>query len=536
LAEFAIRQYDVSWGKSYFRFIPQFWYGHFSTSNDRPIHRLCNLMRKLDAGTAILEELPKNCDEVKNEVNALQAYFNGAIEFKIYRVSFLSSEIYQHKRKIPEVLSTSIIINFRNKLKWYSYIYNAFVTVPFLTTVERQIDDKFVYERKALFNWYVHTAKLFTGAINISNSETIVYEILGNYFTQQNKFTSVCAHAALCMTVNNIKSFDSFLEPEDLNYKLKIDHINNKLGKKFDFHVNVVSDILKSFDFSVVTSAYGENDLGAYPTKAYRYIEGRCPSMLVFSADRFRHIVPIVGHTFNPDLWTPEAERAYTSRIGETNYTSAMAWVDNFIIHDDNYGMYCCLPCNSLKKNPNFMALLSLSIVPDSVVSKGHMVEWANTTFLESLLRQLPELSKNYWVKQLKASVTVKKARTPFVARTFIVNKSEYIESLRKPNFNKEALSNKDISLFAKGIPDIFWLTEYSLPDLFTTNQSKIADFAYRCDIEVTEDNLDEGFLFAKFPHLAFKAKGNSVISNKLSTTTHHPCFCHQEEFKPIVW
>lgn len=535
MTELAITRHDVSWGNSYFKFIPLFWHGHLSSSNDRPIHRLCNLMRKLKAGTAILEPLPKECEEVRNEVVALESYFDGEIELKIYRLSFLASEIYHQENAKPEVLSTSIIINWCHKSKWHSYIYNSFVTVPFLMTIERRPDGNPIYDRKALFNWYVHSAKRFTGAINISETETVVYDFLGNYFAQQNKYTSVCAHAALCMTVNNLKNFDMLLEPEDLNCRLGINHADKKLGKKFDFHVNVVSDILKSFDFSVVTSTYGEKD-PAYPTTAYRYIEGRCPSMLVFSADDARHIVPIVGHTFNPDLWTPEAERAYTARIGETNYTSAMAWVDNFIIHDDNYGMYCCLPCNSLKIDPKFKALLSLSIVPDSITSKGHMVEWANTTFLESLLKARRDLSKNYWTSQLKTSVTRKKARTPFVARTFLVNKTEYLKSLQGFNFNRERLSSRELSLFDKQIPEMFWLTEYTVPDLFTTNQTKIADFAFSCHIEVTEENLAEGFLFARFPHVLLKAKHRIIKSYNLSTSTHHPCFCHQEEFKPVVW
>lgn len=541
---------DVSYGNSNYRFIPEFWRGNIKISNDRPIHRLCNLMRKLDAGTAVVEDLQEDYYLVRDELNALRRYFDYNITFQIFRITFLVGRITKPDDlliKNPTVLSNAIIINYKHKRTWASYLYSSIVTVPFWTIFDTATGKQ---EQKSVFNAYVHMAKTFSSEILLYGGSVFRYKIFGNYFAQQNRKTSVCAHVALCMTFNNLKTRKrKMLSPEEINKALGINHENQKIGKKFDFHVNTVSDILRTFDFSVVTSQYTKANKDEDTFFAYRYIEGRCPSMLVFEAGQERHIVPVVGHTIDTDLWSPEAERAYTSRIGKKNYTSAAAWVDNYIIHDDNYGMYVNFPSEKLKSHrinsDPLKVLLCLSIVPDSVIMPSNEIEWVNIFYLESLLAkyEFPH-DAAFWINRLKESVFPKRARTPFVARTFLVDKKDYMNSLKKKNFYDEALSAEEVNIISKDLPAEFWLTEISLPDLFNTNQSKIADLACRADISLIADdpeegitgNLDQGLLFARFPGVIFVSNGGDVEVLRSSSKNHVPVFNHPGELKPYFW
>ena len=66
-----------------------------------------------------------------------------------------------------------------------------------------------------------------------------------------------------------------------------------------------------------------------YNDFAYKYIESRCPVLLVFFTDnRGRHVVPILGHTLNSDMWRPEAKTAYSPISRLDQYKPASSWVN----------------------------------------------------------------------------------------------------------------------------------------------------------------------------------------------------------------
>ena len=93
-----------------------------------------------------------------------------------------------------------------------------------------------------------------------------------------------------------------------------------------------------------------------YQRNLYGFIESGAPALLGFeledpnanAGEAGRHIIPVVGHTFNEDAWMPEADRNYFAK--GLSYYPSESWLSTFVAHDDNFGPYYCLPRNFLKK------------------------------------------------------------------------------------------------------------------------------------------------------------------------------------------
>src|SRR5690606_35690058 len=88
----------------------------------------------------------------------------------------------------------------------------------------------------------------------------------------------------------------------------------------------------------------------------YDFIESGRPALLGFelaphptSGERSRHVVPIFGHTFNEDLWVPEAERHYFAHTRASS--PAESWLSIYLAHDDIFGPSVCLPRHYLGRD-----------------------------------------------------------------------------------------------------------------------------------------------------------------------------------------
>ena len=168
---------NVSIGNSFFSFIYEFWYAR-QKSNNRAFHRLCSLMRKMEAKTAIVENIEPN---------------------------------------------------------------DGLIRVP-------------------LLNNYIYSTKMFDCQIKCSDKDIYTYKIFGSYFCQQNSFTSVCGHAALCMTINNTDlSKIGIITAERLNKFLRIDHKSKRIRENINILDTDIMSFLESMGLSVVGMNFFEN-------------------------------------------------------------------------------------------------------------------------------------------------------------------------------------------------------------------------------------------------------------------------------------
>ena len=459
---------NVSIGNSFFSFIYEFWYAR-QKSNNRAFHRLCSLMRKMEAKTAIVENIEPN---------------------------------------------------------------DGLIRVP-------------------LLNNYIYSTKMFDCQIKCSDKDIYTYKIFGSYFCQQNSFTSVCGHAALCMTINNTDlSKIGIITAERLNKFLRIDHKSKRIRENINILDTDIISFLESMGLSVVGKKFFENLDGKpvidYSEYLYRYIESRHPCLLIFTTKEKNemHVVPILGHTLNTDLWKPEAEIAY-SNIVETealkfNYRSASAWVDHFLIHDDTFGMYSCLPVDllrrttSFKSEPSFRAMEAIIIKPKNVKTPALEAEKNSIEIMKDNIIDVINLSRdavNFWIHELAAYV-FNKLNTPFVVRTLLVTKEDYHKNLNHRDFGDIMFTIEEKKEIMEGLSEIFWLTEITLPDLYTANKTKLVDIFYKSDAD--RDVRDENWIQTRLPGFLIKKSKKTFVP--LGVSSHYPLFRFKEAHEIYEW
>lgn len=486
---------DISLGKSLFDFKSRYWKSNFG--NDRSIHRLCDLMRKMDVKRVIIEKYQEHFldNDIKNELDNLEDVLEKNLKYEIARFTFIRADISFmdeiDKIQNNDFLASVILINLElsERLKhiyapeeeeqkkwngWVSYIFKGIVKRPCI-------------KEKTVLNNYIHILRDHKCEVSLNEVKTKRFEIRGTYFCQQNRITSVCAHACLCMIVNNMDS-----QPYITTH-----YINEVLGRKDWFNVGGlyivdIEKVIKNLGLKTYYKNYFQDPTVSFEEYLYPFLESRFPSIICFTTrDVYAgHVVDVIGHTLNTDLWKGEARVFYSKDYSGINHYRSSEWVDHFIINDDNLGMYLCLPVDLLKRitlpqyDPLFRIYYSLSVIPIDIELSPRQAEYYSVLVLNKLLDNLECFKEwtdilNIWVKRLLEQ----RRLNPFVTRTLLVTKNEYKHHLET---TQDYLSNKhkteEIDKLIENVPNHFWLTEVSIEDLYTTNKSKIIDIVYICD------------------------------------------------------
>ncbi len=526
----------VGKGYSFFEFINEFCLEECnSLSVNRALHRLTTLMRKMDVHSCVIEDLSSSYSDISDECSALKTFYGQEIELIAYRITFIAEEITSLSQlpsvKADNFLSSAIIINFTNPAtgNWKSYLFSAIVALPRINNHEK-------FGTIPLMNNYVHIFKTFPCEVSMSDSDMYRFQISGTFFCQQNSVTSVCAHATLCMTINNMNLPSvGIISPEHINKIIGIDHNAVRFGKhpsKEGLSKEEILKVLEQYGLAITWTDFFENPNVEYNDYIYRYLESRCPVLLVFSTSgTTSHIVPVLGHTLNSDMWRPEAAPAYSNQGSRLNYQPASAWTDHFIIHDDNFGMYFCLPVDALKRvtlpkyDPSFRAIFAVVVIPSGVTTPAWEAEWASVVIVKDILGRFKaaNISLDRWSERIISSDS---AGRPIVVRTFLLKKEDYIKSLNEKDFNGNTFSADDIRILTESLPSRFWLSEITLPDLYAANKSKIIDFFYDCELPdlSNTDDIFSRWLQVRFPYVALKKDTNGKpIILPLSVQGHYP-------------
>jgi hypothetical protein len=162
-------------------------------------------------------------------------------------------------------------------------------------------------------------------------------------------------------------------------------------------------------------------------------------------------------------------------------YHASAAWVDHFILNDDNFGMYSCMPPGYLRNKtlPQYdmtqRATFAFAFLPKNVQVMPYLAEKSAVALVRKLRECLGAVAvpPTKWLTRLWEQVEAGTGRG-IVARTVMCTKAQYLDSMKdKPD--SDGAIQKDWSVLA-GAPDVFWLTELSLPDLYTGNKHKIGD------------------------------------------------------------
>lgn len=437
-------------------------------------------MRKQKVASIVEEEISPD-REFTAEITALEKRLSKkVVSAKIVRLTFFDIDI--KKYGIDKVINRNCLgsviyrTSFIEDGKTVHHVYEAVIKHP------------------RLLNNYIHCFSIY----HVSCLGK-TFSIKASYFCQQNDKTNVCAHASLKMISHNLQKLK--VKPfvyEEINKTLSIDHASRRLGNGEGVSVAEVAAILKNTGLEIKGHSYeeGENPPYTFEQLIYSSVESGWPALLAFkTADGGGHIVPVIGHTFNDDNWLPNAEQDYF-HLGNLKYLRSTAWVNNFIIHDDNYGVYYCLPVKFFREE-NLIAVFQ--IFPKGVKEAPINIELQAAFCMEyfvNFLNPSKNHSENYWLNKLGEFVKVGK----FIIRTFLIKKTDYIKSLSQKDVEGSSLEKSYLKHLKNNLPSTFWISEISLPELFPTNKRKIADIIIDSSKNLNKDNFYETLLFMRVP------------------------------------
>ena len=487
----------------YFGLIEPFW--KVGDPHEAPLHRLATLARKQGAKALIIEDASGNpC--VIDEVNAIDAHFGHGGAAECVTLSFLT-EIPQGD-DIVTVSAKSLIgqctlINYRTATDTafkLTYILEALFATPSLNG------------KKALLNNFIFAEGTFEVPV-LGRS----FKLAGVCYAQQNSVTSVCAHVSIRMVertlfptreatssvaVNTLLGEtvpSKGLFPEDIATALE------KLTGHQVAHIDCAK-LEPSQYVSILTAAAdsGEIALLIFKTGAERppaplctideapqagsaspmeAVAGPTETALFAEPEEGKgedHVVVGFGYTRNSDEWRPLAIPTYTGHKPSL-YRPASMWVDHFVIHDDNFGPYLTLSSRALEGDRTVRAEKILIVRRRTCTLSADLAETVAAIFLSMTLPgQAPRVPESRWLD------LVTRYRGAFVLRPVLVTRQEYRDHVNAMAGHDASQLEHKLTTEFDILPDLMWMVEFSLPDLFTGNRAKLGEVLI--DANVKED------------------------------------------------
>ncbi|MCK9913696.1 hypothetical protein MXD81_31390 [Microbacteriaceae bacterium K1510] len=440
----------------YFDLVARHWKSR--GSNNLTLHRICTLARKQGCNFVSVE-CALHRGDVREEIDALDEFYGGDGEAQAITFGFFGGETS------PAVIGTVlddalvgsvILINYRPKgsaAYELSYIFEAVMTPPNLTNGEGL--------RQRLLNNFICRETEFKRKVRGRE-----FGLKGFYFCQQNGKTNVCAHASLRMAINSDGSAVPPISNVAINKQLK-------LNPPFaGLQIGQIADIIRAntkCDPIIIDCAR----LGK-PTDALAvisaYVQSGAIVLLVFSTSNATdHVVTVFGHTRNSDEWHPQAIPGYSGPNTAQYYTNS-SWIDHLVIHDDNLGPYHTLSSRALEVDPNVQARHIIAVHPFKTNVLPNYAEALAAIILRNSIQNVAGLGKGAWFDYITQNSWT------YIARSILIGRDQYQNHLRSSvAHDHTALTEEEIKLL-DGLPDFFWMVEFSLPALFTGNRSKLGE------------------------------------------------------------
>jgi hypothetical protein len=437
----------------YFDVVDAYW--RRQQGNSAPLHRVCTLARKQGATflsvTSAVEQ-----PGVQEELDRLDAECggDGAAEAILFTFFLADPPVDVETLTAEAVLGYAILVNYRKTggaTFDHSYIYQAIFKPPARYTkgVMELFPNNFIY-RQAEFS-----LQLFGKS----------FQLRGVYYCQQNTLTSCCSHAALRMALTTVYATPP-VSNQSINQQLGLEHPGQGLSidqieEIISNHKNVVS---KTTDCSELPE-------GTYLSILGSIIESGDVALLVFTTTKSdeEHVVTVFGHTLNTDEWHPQAIKAYGGP-GSAQYYTSSSWIDHFLIHDDNFGPYFTLSTRALEVDPHVKPhwIVALQGIKSNVLPA-----YAETLASMVLQNFLPSFAGQQGGKWLEY---ITRLQWTYVLRPLLVKRDAYLQHLRALKGHDGTVMKDEEFGPLQGLPDYFWLVEFSLPALFTGNRSKLGE------------------------------------------------------------
>lgn len=519
----------------FFQFIKRLFSDNWG--NNKPLHRLCSLVRKMGVTALTIEDLIPN-QEILNEQADLQRFHQRPVRTRARRVSFFRTTS-RDWRGIPdrEFLGYAVVLVHRlGRRKPLAHILEAVVREP---AIFLRAQNGVLYP-ETVGNYYPHCVREFKSAVGTRDDHK-EFRVRGAFFCQQNGRTHVCAHAALRMAVNSSPTLAlrRKLTNRRINDLLGIDHVTRRADDGLSSQQ--IQKVVSRLNRRCHTADFNERPRVDYAAFVYPLVESRLPVILGIEGPSEPHVVAVLGHTVNSDRWAPEARQGYGC-LPMSQHMSSAAWADHFIINDDNYGMSITLPAETVQNflvpqfNPNLHAAMAIGIVPPRVRIHGYLAEQSAARIAFGIVNAISPAPRNKWLVYLQdlireALKAMRSGRSPtrtIVCRTLLMDRDGYARHLGvTTDSDANALTEAEKRDLRKRLPRIFWLTEISLPDLYTANKHKLGDIVSSANPTRRHIETGASIVFCWLPGLAIMRKEGRLRSFPWSLTGHIPLIRH---------
>lgn len=434
-------------------------------------------------------------------------------------ITFLTCGAKSKQRDIAkDVIAQAIIITFPRNGIQQSYVFEASIRLPSRGPTS-----------KPLLNNYLPLARDLK--ICVSGEE---YTFQGIYFCEQNGATTLCVHSALKVVTH--AAFNRKLPAKEVQELLGGDVVEAG-GVTTDnlmdaFHKLKLNPVLYNFKPS------GNKQLGdeenPWPLLCSAIEAGR-PALLIVETQgkKIDHVLPVLGYTLNSDEWHPHASDSYRKK--QADFLSSSEWIDHLIINDDLMGPLYCLSQSWLKrthretrltgssktsKNPSLGGLRPRGIIvlaPDQVEISAPVAE---KCAYDSMKMLLPVLDSNWNVRGRWWRYLVDK-KPRLVLRTTMTEKQPYLDHLMKMHGSRRSVRMSSLmSLLQEKLPDVFWLSEISLPNLYAGNRAKLGEVCIRISDRNFVSHLDTVVGF-RFPGIMGIRDGNDLRAGTWGLNGH---------------
>ncbi|MDR0602948.1 MAG: hypothetical protein LBG80_01425 [Bacteroidales bacterium] len=467
-------------GYSNFFFVNDFLSKNDISPHQPSLSRVLSLARKHEFQGMLIDEISiDNCSTLQEETEALAKSKQNYKTSKIYKFSFFK------KDKTPQILQDSFIGYAVFKIDYFQnepsigYVFESVLPPP----------------RTSIQNSFLHCKRTY----NVTNSLGNNFEVTGTLYAQQSVHSFVCAHVALRTVLSCI------LPEGDITYS----RIANLAGSRKGLNDGAIEHVLTGLNlhYQKDTIVPDNPDCSISPDSdfmktMYGYIESGNPALLGFEGhdEGIKHIVPIIGHTFNEYSWVPHSNRGY---FGDTLfYYPSERWLSSHIMHDDNFGPYYCLPKHFITQK-NFRLLLGIS--PTRFALSFDKVEASALGFLSSVPNYSIENEDedNYWFDLFHVYTEM----NSIVLRSVFISKDAYINHLRTSLDTIQNNIEPDIITKCNQLlPQMFWMIEVSCPELFSITKRKFGELLLATEFCNNDFDL-KSFCLLRLPGLFILSK-----------------------------
>jgi hypothetical protein len=474
--------------------------------SDPVLRRILSQARKHKYQSLLEEEISESdCALLIEENQALAARRPDFQKSEVRRISFFRSP--KDKPPAPTDYLGYVIFKrdlFTNLPKPITYIYES-VMEPC---------------RREDQNNFIHCARSYE-----TNTSLGTFSVSGVLYAQQNNLTFVCAHVGLRTVLASVLP-EGDITYARLNTLAGIDHKTRCVGSGSGGMEppeieKVLSGLNLNFDKLVHEPSQQLTLPTEYQRELYGYIESGFPALLAFELDDpgssaggggQRHAIPVFGHTFNEDAWLPQAHRNYFG--GSLSYYPSENWLSNFVIHDDNFGPYYCMPRHFVRKD-NFRLMYGLKGIPTTFTAVD--AEAIGFAFCDAIRRRHPRLNRDWYDR-----FSIFTQRNWLVLRTFLVSKADYIQHLKKAESRDHVLLEPPLQqALEQLLPGHFWMVEASAPELFSTSRRKFGEILLAPDKPAKPLNSSL-LLAARLPGFVFLNPGGGNINMRTTALTGH--------------